>query len=156
MPEPRLNPEIKIATIGVKELKEIKVYPLSMADQLRMTNLITEALRMFFKKPESASDIEFAAFLADTIKDNLDEVLRLVTDEGEATLSDITNNQAIGIAEVIYDVNFGSLIKKAKSLLEKAKEQFPSGRPSLTSLGTTEDTDSRTSTEEDGETEESQ
>jgi len=155
MGEKRLNPEITTVTVGVKELKEITVYPLSMADQLRMTNLITEAIRMFFKKPEAFSDIEFAAFLADTIKDNLEEVLKLVTDEGTASLSDITNNQAVAMAEIIYDVNFGSLVKKVKSLLEKVKEQFPSGRPSLTSLGGMADIDLKTSTDEAGETAES-
>jgi len=152
MGERRLNPEIKTATIGVRELRDITVYPLSMADQLKMTNLITDAIKMFFNKGDT-TDIEFAAFLADTVKDNLEEILKLVTDEGTASLSDITNNQAVAIAEIIYDVNFGSLVKKVKSLLERVNEQFPSGRPSLTSLGSMADTDLKTSTEEVGEKE---
>ena len=152
MPEKRLNPEITKATIGVKELKEITLYPLSMADQLKMTNLISEAIKAFFQRGNT-TDIEFAKFLVETIESYLGEILKLVTDEGEASLSDITNNQAVEIAEVIYEVNFGSLVKKVKSLLEKVNEQFPSGRPSLTSLGSMADIDSKISTEEVGETE---
>ena len=153
----RLNPEIQTTEIGVRELKTIKIYPLSMADQLSMTNLITEALQEFFKRPGMAeagreSDFEFAKFIADLIKENLSTILGMITDE--AKLEDITNNQAVEIAEMVYETNFGSLVKKVKSLLEKVNEQFPSGRPSLTSLGSTEDTDSKTSTEEVSETEE--
>ena len=66
----------------------------------------------------------------------------------------MTNNQAVAIAELVYEVNFGSLVKKVKSLLEKVKEQFPSGRPLPTFLDDTEDTDSKTSTDEVSETEE--
>ncbi len=152
MSEARLNPEISKATVGVRELKEITVYPLSMADQLSMTNLISEAIKGFFER-EDTSDVEFAKFLSDLIQKNLETILTMITDEGQADLGDITNNQAVEIAETVYEVTFGSLVKKVKSLLEKVKEQFPSGRPSLTSLGDMEDTDSKTSTDEPSETE---
>ena len=153
MGEARLNPEISKATIGVRELKEITVYPLSMADQLKMTDLISAALDGFFRRDDAESDVEFAKFLADLIKDNLETILKMITDEGEADLDDITNNQAIDIAETVYEVNFGSLVKKVKSLLEKVKEQFPSGRPLPTSLDDMEDIDLKTSTDEASETE---
>ena len=153
MTEPKLNPEIKKAEIGVRELKEITVYPLSMADQLSMTNLITDTVRKFFEKGGGEDDLEFAAFLSKLIEENLETILLMVTDE-KSLLEDMTNNQAVAIAELVYEVNFGSLVKKVKSLLEKVKEQFPSGRPLPTFLDDTEDIDSKTSTDEDSETEE--
>ena len=153
MTEPKLNPEIKKAEIGVRELKEITIYPLSMADQLSLTNLITDTVRKFFEKGGGQDDLEFAAFLSKLIEENLETILLMVTDE-KSLLADMTNNQAVAIAEIVYEVNFGSLVKKVKSLLEKVKEQFPSGRPLPTFLDDTEDTDSKTSTDEDSETEE--
>lgn len=156
MPEGRLNPQIKTISIGVKELKEIKLYPLSMADQLTMTNIITTALQEFFDQGGAAkSEYVFAKFVAELIEANLGTILKMITDEGEANLEKITNNQAVEIAEIVYEVNFGSLVKKAKSLLEKVKEQFPSGRPLPTFSEDTEDIDSKTSTDEVTETEES-
>ncbi len=148
--ETRLNPEISKATIGVRELKEITIYPLSMADQLSMTNLITDTVRKFFEKGDT-TDVEFAKFLSKLVEENLETILLMVTDEGQANLEDITNNQAVAIAELVYEVNFGSLVKKVKSLLEKVKEQFPSGRPLPTFLDDTEDTDSKISTDEASE-----
>ncbi len=153
MVEPKLNPEIKKATIGVRELKEITIYPLSMADQLSMTNLITGTVRRFFEKDPNVSDVEFAQFLSKLVEENLVTILTMVTDEGQANLENMTNNQAVAIAELVYEVNFGSLVKKVKSLLEKVKEQFPSGRPLPTFLDDTEDTDSKISTDEDSEKE---
>ena len=149
----RLNPEISSAEIGVRELKEIKIYPLSMADQLSMTNLITDTVRKFFEKGD-VDDFVFAQFLSKLIEENLETILMMVTDKEQANLEDMTNNQAVAIAEIVYEVNFGSLVKKVKSLLEKVKEQFPSGRPLPTSLDDTEDTDSKTSTDEVSEAEE--
>jgi len=100
------------------------------------------------------SEYVFAKFVSDLIEANLGVVLKMIMDEGEGSLEEITNSQAVEIAELVYEVNFGSLVKKVKSLLEKAKEQFPSGRPLPTFSEDTEDIDSKTSTDEATETEE--
>jgi hypothetical protein len=152
----RLNPDIRTMEIGVRELEEITIYPLSMADQLEVTDIITKALREFFDQGGAdISEYDFASYVVDLIKGNLATILEMIVDEGASKLKDITNNQAVEIAETVYEVNFGSLVKKVKSLLEKVNEQFPSGRPLPTFSGSTEDTDLKTSTEKVSETEES-
>jgi hypothetical protein len=100
-------------------------------------------------------DIAFVGFLVELIKDNLDRLLKLVAaGESGDLLSDITNIQAVAIAEVIYDVNYGEAIKNAKSLIVKAKNLFQSVRPSQPSLSDTVATVLKTSSENPTEMEE--
>lgn len=150
----KLNPYIADAIIGIRNMRTIKLYPLSMADQITFTDLITEALQGFTQKGDM-EDIAFVGFLVELIKNNLDRLLKLVAaDESENLLSNITNVQAIAIAEVIYDVNYGEAIKNAKSLIVKVKNLFQSVRPSQPSLSDTVATVLKTSSENPTETEE--
>jgi hypothetical protein len=150
----KLNPYIADAIIGVRNMRTIKLYPLSMADQITFTDLITEALQGFTQKGDM-EDIAFVGFLVELIKDNLDRLLKLVAaGESGDLLSDITNIQAVAIAEVIYDVNYGEAIKNAKSLIVKAKNLFQSVRPSQPSLSDTTATVLKTSSENPIEMEE--
>jgi len=130
------------------------LYPLSMADQITFTDLITEALQGFAQKGDM-EDIAFVTFLVNLIKDNLDRLLKLVAgDESGDLLSEITNAQAVLIAEVIFDVNYGDALKNAKSLIVKAQSLFQSVRPSQPSLSDTVATVLKTSSEDPTEKEE--
>jgi len=142
----RINPQVKDAVIGVRDLREIKIYPLSMSDQFKMTDLITQAISGFFAAQEAATDIAFIAFVVNLIKDNLTKILDLVTDEsGEKLIEDTTNSQAAVIVELIYDVNFGTVVKNSESLIEKIKNLFPSMGQLPQSVKPTEDTGSKIS-----------
>ena len=137
----RINPQVKDAEIGVRDLREIKIYPLSMSDQFKMTDLITQAISGFFTAQEAATDIAFVAFGVSLIKENFTKILDMVTDEsGEKLVDDITNGQAAAIVEIIYDENFGTVIKNSESLIGKIKNLFPSMGPSPQSVKPTEDT----------------
>ena len=150
-----LNPCIADAVIGIRNMRTITLYPLSMADQIAFTDLITEALQSFTQKGDM-EDIAFVSFLVNLIKDNLDRLLKLVaSDESGDLLSEITNSQAVAIAEIILDVNYGDAIKNAKSLIVKAQSLFQSVRPSQPSLSDTVATVLKTSSEELTEKEES-
>lgn len=123
----RINPQVKDAEIGVRGLRDIKIYPLSMSDQFKMTDLITQAISGFFAAQEAATDVAFVAFVVNLIKDNFTKILNMVTDEsGEKLIEDLTNNQAAIIVEIIYDENFGSVVKNSESLIGKIKNLFPS------------------------------
>ena len=41
----RLNPQVAEVEIGVRNLRKITIYPLSIADQLSTTDLVSEAIR---------------------------------------------------------------------------------------------------------------
>ena len=131
-----LNPQVTGVEVGIRNLRKIKIYPLSVAQQWEMSDLITQALQVFMQR-ESKNDYEFVANLLALIKDNLAKALTLVTDLSEQECSDLfsemTNVQMAKIIETIYDINYKPISKNVASLLEKIVTVFPSGRPLPTS-----------------------
>ena len=148
-----LNPQIAETSVGVRSLRTIKIYPLAMADQLELTDILTVGLQEFVQAGDT-EDVAFVGAIIQLIKDNLAKIIEMVSDEkGEELLKDLTNPQAMDIAELIFDMNFGSLGKNVESLAGKVKVLFQSARQSPVSSKSTEDTDSKTSSENPTETE---
>lgn len=150
----RLNPQIKDVEIGIRNLRSIKIYPLSVSDQLTATNLVTSALQVFMtNKDVKNNDLLFVAFMLEQIRTNASEILKMVLDETEspeAVLKEMSNEQMMVIVRAIYEVNYESLSKNVKSLLEKKKESV-SERQSQQSVKSM-DTNSMISSENLGET----
>lgn len=150
----RLNPQIKDVEIGIRNLRSIKIYPLSVSDQLTATNLVTSALQVFMtNKDVKNNDLLFVAFMLEQIRTNASEILKMVLDETEspeAVLKEMSNEQMMVIVKAIYEVNYESLSKNVKSLLEKKKESV-SERQSQQSVKSM-DTNSMISSENLGET----
>ena len=115
-----MNPQVKKATIGKKFLKEINIYPLSAGDQIKLSHILSDAMKGAFGKAQ-ASEFEFLNFLMGVVQDNLGKILSFVTDEGESLAEDITNEQAIEIGTIIYEANFVTLKKKLQMVLQKMK-----------------------------------
>ena len=151
----RLNPQIKDVEIGIRNLRSIKIYPLSVSDQLTATNLVTSALQVFMtNKDVKNNDLLFVAFMLEQIRTNASEILKMVLDETEspeAVLKEMSNEQMMVIVKAIYEVNYESLSKNVKSLLEKTKKESVSERQSQQSVKSM-DTNSMTSSESPGET----
>jgi len=126
MTDKSLNPEIKTVTIGVRELREIEIYPLSVGEQMKLTDLITETLQQFLKEGgEKEVDAEFVKFVVNLIKDNLQKILTLVTDyDGAEIMYDMTNSQFVEVAELVYEMNFGGIKGKLKRFLSKLTPMF--------------------------------
>lgn len=150
-----LNPQITTLRIGVRSLKEVDVYPLSLGDELKFMKIIGETLQTYFKTEVDGDDPQKAAFvfIAQVVEENLPKIVELVMED--ATLDDLTNDQAVELANIVIDTNFGSLAKNVESLSEKIKKTFLPERLSPSSVNNTEDTDLSISTEEVLETEES-
>jgi len=153
-----LNPDIQEVTIGVRKLRKITLYPLSVVDQMKVTDLFQEALGVFLAN-KNAGDMQFVALFVSIIKNNLAKILALVTDpeeDSEKLLTEITNNQLTVIANVLYEMNYALISKNVASLLKKLpqtmKKESPLERPSLSSVKFT-DTDSKTFSGNLGETE---
>ena len=149
----RLNPQIKDVEIGIRNLRSIKIYPLSVSDQLTATNLVTSALQVFMtNKDVKNNDLLFVAFMLEQIRTNASEILKMVLDETESpesVLKEMSNEQMMVIVRAIYEVNYESLSKNVKSLLEKKKESV-SERQSQQSVKSM-DTNSMISSENPGE-----
>lgn len=143
-----LNPDIKEVTIGVRKLRKITLYPLSVVDQFKVTDLFQEALGLFLANKE-AGDAQFVALFITILKTNLAKILILVTDpeeDSEKLLAEITNNQLSNIANVLYEMNYAVISKNVASLLKKLPQTVkvsPLERP-LPSFAKSMDTDSTT------------
>jgi len=147
----KINPQITEIEIGIREMRKIKIYPLSMSDQLKLTDLISTAIAAQFAK-EEGGDMALVAFIVELVKENLGRILTMVTDEDDKLLEEVSNLQAASIAEVVYETNYGIVAKNFKSLFEKVMTLFPSERP-LPQSASDMDTDLTTSTKSPSETE---
>ena len=136
----KLNPQVMELEIGVRNLRNITIYPLSMADQLKTTDLITQALQGFVDKGDMKDEV-FVGFAIELIKSNLGKILSMATDEeGGKLLEDLTNLQGMELVEMIFDMNYASIEGNVKSLAGKVKKLFPSARLSQPSLSDTQAT----------------
>ncbi len=151
----KLNPQIATTKIGRRNLRELKVYPMSLGDQLATTSVIKEAFTAF---GSAGDDVETAAIAIGLLEQNIPLILGYIVDTDkenvEELLKDITNTQAVDIAEIVFEQNYESLIKKVRGLFEKMMNQAEtiqtSKRPLQQSVKST-DTDLKTSTKKDSE-----
>jgi hypothetical protein len=156
----QLNPQIATTEIGRRTLRELKIYPLSLGDQLATSSIIKDA---FSAVASSDDDVEMAGIVMGLLEQNIPLILEYIVDTDEEVvndlLKDITNTQAVTIAEIVFEQNYESLIKKVKGLFDRMMKKMenipPSKRPLPESVSST-DTDSKTSTEKDSEKADSQ
>lgn len=120
-----INPQITEVAIGVRDLRNIKLFPLALGDQLELSDLIKEALEAFFKVEEGSEEALslFVAFAFDLIKKNLTKILKLIAldEDPKELLKEITNAQVDEIARIVYQNNF-EVLKNLKSLFGKVTE----------------------------------
>jgi mannitol-1-phosphate/altronate dehydrogenase len=144
----KLNPLISKVTIGTREMREIKIYPLSLADQLELSQIFVKTIQEIVSEG-AENNFQFADAVRKAITENIGKVLSLITEEGEKLLKEITNPQALEIAEIVYDSNYGILEKKVKSLVEKIRQTFHLEASSPVSSDNIPSTDLKTSLGED-------
>jgi len=143
--EKKLNPQIVDVEIGIRSLRKITIYPLSMADQLKLTDIIVQAAMATMA--DGKEDMAVPTFILQMLQENVGKILSMATDEDDKQLmGDISNLQAVGIADVLFEVNYGAVAKNFKSLSEKLKGMFQPERPLPQSVSDT-DTGLKTSTE---------
>ena len=159
--ENKLNPRAVEVVIGIRSLRNITLYPLSLGDQLEMKEIIVEAIEGFISSKQQL-DSELFAIMLNLFTDNLVRVLKLAMcseSSEEGLLKEITNEQALEIGTIIYQMNFEKVIKNVKGLLKRLSEaknqQLLSARPSPTSVSSTLATDLSTSSDEVSNSEES-
>jgi hypothetical protein len=156
----QLNPDIKEIKYGKKKLTSLTIYPLSIGDQFKFTDLVTELVKslMEAKNLGNTSDYAFMTASIKVIQNNVVNIFPMITDktppESEEIINELTNSQFMDIVEIIWTVNYEPSIKKGKSLYEKGKSLFRLKNLSPDSSNPTLSTDSKTSTENLTKTEE--
>ena len=134
-----MNPNIKTIEIGTRTLKEKKVYPLSIADQLNTADMIVDVMSEF-SNFDVAADADVVLAGVELIKNNIHKIIDFVAEEpGDIPLSDVTNEQLAELAGIIFEVNFEAAMGKFKALSERVKSLFPQTKLSVSSSGHTQE-----------------
>ena len=149
----QLNPDITEIVYGKRLLKKLTIYPLSIGDQFKVTDLITELVNKLVTMQKSGKTSEYALLTSaiEILQENINKIFVLVTDvpteESEAIINDMTNTQLVDLVDIIWSVNFEPALKKGKSLFEKGKSMFNSKNSLQDSSNPIPSTGSMTSTE---------
>jgi hypothetical protein len=136
----KLNPQITTVEVGVKSLREVTIFPLSLADQTKTARILAKAFQEVMEKLSSfgedetnleeeslasmakqLSDIDVMEFVVSAIQDNLGVILKLVVDENEMiSMEELTNDQFYRLVEIIYEVNYEVAPKNFVALWKRA------------------------------------
>lgn len=152
--EKRLNPDIRIITYGKKELNDLTLYPLSIGDQFKVTDIVTSVVQKLVAGAASGqlSDYVFMSSVISALQENLGKVLTLISDiteeEAAKVIDTMTNSQLVDVVESVWAVDYEPALKKGKNLFERGKSVFGSRRLSPSSSSVIPNIDLKTSIEE--------
>lgn len=136
----KLNPQICTVEVGIKSLREVTIFPLSLADQAKTARILSKAfqevmgkLASFEEEDESSdkddlvsmakqlSDIDIMEFVLSAIQENLEVILKLVVDnEEKISMEELTNEQFYELVKIIYEVNYENASKNFPALWKRA------------------------------------
>lgn len=120
-----INPQAVEVKVGTRRLRTILLFPLSLGDQLELTDVLAESIGGFLDS--QTNEVEMVTFIVDQIRANLVKILELSLDEGEQpaeVMKEITNAQSLDIVNHVFEMNYGENLKNAKSLFGKIKSLF--------------------------------
>jgi hypothetical protein len=158
--EQNLNPQIRSVDVGIRNLRKISIYPMSMADQTAFIELLKGAIESYFaltaEKGKAGMDesdlLPFISSLTQMVGDNSKEFIKIVTDpdkvDPETFYEKVTNMQMSEIVKIIVEDNFEAPSKNVMSLSQTIQNLFQWKRPLPTSLNDTDSLDSTISTKD--------
>ena len=123
----KLNADIREVEVGVRELRKIKIYPLSAKNQFELTQKLLSVIDEVSTKfsSENMTNEDAITMLQILIEENLEVILEYVIDKEELpTFDELTNNQVYIIANIIFEVNFENAFVNFKGLVDRAKKLF--------------------------------
>lgn len=128
----KLNPRVHTTQVGIRQLYEINIYPLSFGDEIALLDILSTSIIRYGSLPrEEQTDIALAQIITEFIKNNIGQIISLVIDQDEWNdLSEskdfmkcLDNVQLLDIIQMIYDMNFGEEVqKKAKEMAKSMVE----------------------------------
>ena len=119
-----LNPNIRNLVIGIRKPRTIVIYPLSIGDQLKMSETIANLLTMITATEDITDGTAFISNVLSLIQNNLKDFLKFVLEEGEnpdQVLNEMSNIQAVELCELIYAMNYEDTLKKTKEIVRKVQ-----------------------------------
>ena len=148
-----INPQIITVFVGARTLREVIIYPLSLADQGKMARTMSTVFQSVMdalshlgeetdeldevdlaggtigKVAKQLANIDIAETIVDLISTNLEIILGLVVDSSEKiTMEELTNEQFYTLIELIYEVNYEETSKNFLALMKRARTLGPKGQ----------------------------
>ena len=128
----KLNPDITSVEVGIEEIREVLIYPLSIKDHTeKLPQILVEAYEAFRSELANLTDLsnisqEEGFQMLDKFKDilyyNLEGILELVAKaEGRPTPEELTSNQLFQILETIFVVNYEGVLKNSMNLFKRVQ-----------------------------------
>ena len=127
MSENNMNPDITTVKIGIRQLKEITIYPLSIGSQLSATEIIQQIMSKVTTFDDKMEDSLVIKEFLDILRKNITKILNFVVDK-EIDLDELTNPQLEEIINIIYNCNYRDIVKNSKDLIGKTKSVLASMR----------------------------
>lgn len=148
-----MNPRVRVVEVGIRALRKVTIYPLSVSDQFSLNDLINQGLKVYFEEAEKTQGNitpVLVSKLIDLIRAKLPTMLKLIIPDEDIKklLKDLDNEQLATIAEHVFTVNYGDPVKKLASLFSQRSQVTPESaleRLTRLSAGTTPATDLNTS-----------
>jgi hypothetical protein len=122
----RINPEVTDIEIGVRHLRNITFYPLSAAQQLKMTGLLEDIFKELLGMEQGGNDESIMVFVSrvlEIIRNNIEMLVEMITDEkSDKLLADMTNSQLVEVVQYVYTTNYEGPLKNLLSLFQNEEE----------------------------------
>ncbi len=117
----KLLPNTRKLVVGIREMKEVEVYPLSFGQQKKFADKVASALNEFSEKNEEDLAVtDMAQMILTLIEDNIVALSEMVI-EGGIDVENITNDQVVELATIIYEMNYEGASKNVLNLVNRMK-----------------------------------
>lgn len=123
--EERLNPQINTIEIGIKDIAIRTITPMSFNQQTKFGRLIASIIGNVAAVSEEVNNIKFATALISEIQKEIPAILKLCSDITKHDFEDnMTNAQILTAIQIIYEVNYGCVVKNGLDLFQKIQETW--------------------------------
>jgi hypothetical protein len=129
----QLNPQIRVVQIGTRELRDVEIFPLSAADQFKLSDIVQKGLNMFLEQnSDDAFGPEMIAGIMQLIRDNIESIIKIVAPKIKPAtfMKQCTNAQLSEIIGHVWRDNYGEPVKNVMSLFGERKTYQHSERQS--------------------------
>ena len=133
----KLNPEVVGIDIGVRHLRKVTFYPLSVGHQLKLTNMLESIFKELVTIEDGSDDSTVAFFnnVLEIVKTNINLIVEMICDEDpEELLDDMSNSQLVEVVKYVYEANYEGPLKNLLSLFQGEGDESWRGLVSSTLL----------------------
>ena len=119
-------PEYPEITVGIRNRKTSKVYPLSIADIRKMKELVLRVLAGI-RAMDGVGSVEIGAFVFSVIEENLIVIANMVL-EFQVTEEELSIEQTTELAHYVYTMNVEGMLKNLSGLWERIRAELPKAK----------------------------